>query len=281
MNLLLSGLLLSAISIWSAVVVLPDRNLHVVVCDVGQGDGILVMQGTTQMLVDAGSGNKVLDCLARHMPFYDHQIEVAIITHPQSDHFGGFADVVDRYEVGQFLSDGFDNNTKSWKNLKNKIANIPYHTLSSGEIVKLSDQVTFNVVWPSQSYVAEVPREGLDLNVVAVVGRLNFKEFDMLLTADADSQIELAEMATGLLTPVDVLKVPHHGSKTGMLPEWLDYLSPQIAVISVGKNNSYGHPSQKALDLLTERNIKTLRTDQSGDVEIISDGQNWWYNTAK
>ncbi len=278
MNWLVGGLLLSVVSIWSAAFTLPDQNLHVVVCDVGQGDGILVMRGTTQMLVDSGPDNSILGCLSRHMPFYDHRIEFAVITHPQLDHFGGFSSIVDRYTVAQFASDSFGNTTVSWLKLKAKIKDIPQITLTTGDQIKLDDQVKFGIIWPSAGYTASVETKGLDFNKVAIVGKVTYQDFDMLLTADADSQVELAQMATGLLGPVEVLKVPHHGSKTGMLPSWLEVIKPQLGVISVGKKNRYGHPHPQALDLLSSHQIKTLRTDQNGDVELISDGHKWWYN---
>jgi len=278
MNWLIGGLVLSAVSIWTAVVTLPATNLRVIVCDVGQGDGILVIKGTTQMVVDAGPGNKILECLAKYMPFYDHQIELGVITHPQLDHYGGFSAIVDRYQVDQFISDGFDNNNKSWLELKGKIKAIPHKTVHSGDVIKIGDQVHFAIIWPSATYAIEVNKTNLDFNTVALVGKLSYQDFDMLLTADADSQVELAEIATGLLAPVEVLKVPHHGSKTGMLPSWLEVIKPQLAVISVGKHNNYGHPHPVALDLLSSHQIKTFRTDQNGDVEIVSDGHKWWYN---
>ncbi len=281
MNWLIGGLVLSAISIWTAVATLPSSNLRVIVCDVGQGDGILVIKGATQMLVDAGPGNKSLSCLAKYMPFYDHQIELAVVTHPQLDHYGGFSAIVDRYQVDQFISDGFDNSNKSWLEIKNKIKAIPYKAVHSGDVIKIGDQVHFDIIWPTATYAAEVNKTNLDFNTVALVGKLSYQDFDMLLTADADSQVELAEIATGLLAPVEVLKVPHHGSKTGMLASWLEVIKPQLAVISVGKHNNYGHPHPVALDLLNSHQIKSLRTDQNGDVELISDGTKWWYKVDR
>lgn len=278
MNLLLAGLALAAMTTWGAVLTLPDNNLHVVVCDVGQGDGILVFKGTVQMLVDAGPGDRILDCLAKYVPFYDHQIELAVITHPQSDHFRGFAYILDRYTVSQIVSDGFDNSTSSWQELKSKMKDIPYKSVRTGDKIQLTDSVTFTIIWPSSSYASGLGLGDFDLNVVALVGKLSYGNFDVLLTADADSQVELAQLATGLLTEVDVLKVPHHGSKTGMLDEWLRVVKPQISVISVGKNNSYGHPAAKTLDQLTRVGSKTWRTDINGNVEFISDGSKWWYN---
>ena len=82
--------------------------------------------------------------------------------------------------------------------------------------------------------------------------------------------------STGSIPKVNYLKVPHHGSKNGLSQSLLDAASPQIAVISVGKNNSYGHPSKEVLNMLEAKEIKIMRTNEVGDVEIVSNGDNWW-----
>jgi len=104
---------------------------------------------------------------------------------------------------------------------------------------------------------------------------LTYGSFDVMLTADVDQGVEDEELATGLLKKTEVLKVPHHGSKTGMTERWLGIISPQLAIISVGRNN-YGHPSSEAMDLLSSKQIRVLRTDVNGDVEVVSDGKRWW-----
>ncbi len=272
---------MSAVSIWSAVATIPDNNLHVVVCNVGQGDAILVSLGTNQMLIDGGPDNSVLGCLSRHMPFYDRQIEVMLMTHPQADHLTGLIDVSKRYSVLRFIRSDVTNLTLGFKDLLKAVDHIPTHLATAGEEIKITTGksiANFKIVWPTAEFVTQNKDQIQDMNDFAISGDLNFGQFDMLLTADADSRIELAEMATRLLTEVDVLKVPHHGSKTGMLPEWLNMISPKLAVISVGKKNRYGHPHPDALDLLQSHQVKILRTDQGGDVEIVSDGKKWWYN---
>lgn len=271
---LVATLFLTAAAIWGAALTLPDNNLHVVICDVGQGDGILVFQGTTQMLVDAGPNDRILACLGKYLPFYDRQIEVAVITHPQLDHFGGLTAVVDRYSVLQFVSSDVGNSTPSWEELVNKIKDIPQDTVHSGDVIKIGGEVNFKIIWPPAglsdlSYLS-------DLNSFSLVGRLAWGDFDILLTGDADSQIQLAQMATGLLNEVEVLKVPHHGSKTAMLDEWLAVVSPEVAVISVGKNNRYGHPRPETLAQLERVGARVLRTDMDGDIEVVSDGKKWW-----
>ena len=280
MNSLVMGLVLGAAAIWGAIFTLPDNNLHVVICDVGQGDAILVSLGTSQMLIDGGPDNSVLGCLSRHMPFYDRQIEVMLMTHPQADHLTGLIDVSKRYSVLHFIRSDVTNSTLGFQDLIKATNRISMHFATAGDEINFKN-LKFLVVWPTAEFVAQNKDHVGDLNDFAVSGILTFGDFDVLLTADADSRVELAEMATGLLKEVQVLKVPHHGSKTGMLSEWLNMISPKLAVISVGKKNRYGHPHQDALDLLLSHQIKILRTDQSGDVEIVSDGRKWWYKVDK
>ena len=269
-------LALAALTVWAAVITLPDDKLHVVFCDVGQGDAILVYRKTTQMLVDGGPDNKVLGCLARHVPFYDRRIEVAIVTHPQADHMNGIIDVIKRYNVMQLVMGPENNSTVGFKELTRLIADnkLQATNVYSGDEIKMGG-IKFNVVWPERSWVLGANTEKTDLNEFGISGRLTYGNFDLMLTADVDQGVEADEIATGLLRQVEVLKVPHHGSKTGMTEEWLRIISPELAVISVGKNN-YGHPTKEALDLLGSNGARVLRTDTDGEVEVVSDGKRWW-----
>lgn len=261
---------------WAAVLTLPDDRLHVVFCDVGQGDAILIYRKSTQMLVDGGPNNKVLGCLARHVPFYDRRIEMVIVTHPQADHMNGIIDVIKRYNVMQFISSPVGNDTAGFKELQRQITShkLQVTNIYGGDEIKMG-RMKFNVVWPEKSWVLGANTEKTDLNEFGISGRLTYGDFDVMFTADVDQKTEPEEIATGLLRQVEVLKVPHHGSKTGMSQEWLRIISPELAVISVGKNN-YGHPTKEALELLSSSGARVLRTDKDGEVEVVSDGERWW-----
>lgn len=270
------------ISIWSAVAVMPDKKLRVTVCDVGQGDGILISRGTEQMVIDGGPNAAIIDCLDRHMPFFDRRIEVVILTHPEADHLTGLIDVVERYTVLQFVSSPIGKQTDGYRKLMAELNNkqVPTRVMYAGDKIKLGEQ-QFDVVWPEREWVEEQGLQVLgwatdkdEVNGYAVGGILKYGGFKMMFTGDADQQIEAEELAYGRLEKVAVVKVPHHGSKTGMTKEWLEALGAKAAVISVGKN-SYGHPTVEALKLLSDEKIKTVRTDQEGDIEIVSDGQKW------
>lgn len=249
---------------------LPDKNLHLVVCDVGQGDAILVSYKTTQMLVDGGPNASVLKCLGDHMPFYDRRIEVVVLTHPQADHMNGLIDVLKRYTVLQFVKLPIGNDTSGYRELMSEIRNkkLEIGSVYAGDVIKFAD-FQFGVTSPPRCVTPGRCEWGTDLNKSAIVGKLSFGDFDVLLTGDAGADVVPA-------VPAEILKVPHHGSKFGMTADWLARVSPYAAVISVGKRNSYGHPAEETLKLLRDEGIKILRTDQDGSVEVVSDGRSYW-----
>lgn len=275
----IAGMVLVVAAVWSAVGVMPDGKLHVYVCDVGQGDAILAVMGKIQMLVDGGPDERVGECLGKYMQFYDHTLEVVVMTHPQADHMTGLITVVQRYNIGEFVTVNAANSTKQFAALEQVLREkaIKVKFVANGDKIVVG-KLAFDVVWPSREFLeTHNGRNGTtDLNSFAVVGKLAYGRFDVLLTGDADQAVDSAMLGLGVLSPVEVLKVPHHGSKTGMTRAWLEAVKPQLAVISAGKNNRYGHPAQETLDLLKDEGIEIKRTDVDGTVDIISDGNKWW-----
>lgn len=282
---------LVGVVVWLAVLELPDNRLRVYFCDVGQGDATLVTWRTTQILVDGGPDGKVVDCLETGMLFYDRRLEVVVLTHPQADHYGGLVEVAKRYEIGRFVIGPEGSSTQGYRQLAQWLRDkrVPVVNVYSGDKI-VAGALALNVIWPVKEYVwahltgspseetgpvLGVTTDGTDLNNFSIVARLTYGDFDLLLTGDADSHTQLSQISTGLLTPVEVLKVPHHGSKTGMLSDWLALVRPQLAVISVGRNNRYGHPGQETLDMLQKVGARIYRTDQNGTINIISDGRSY------
>lgn len=237
-------LVMALVTIWVAVWTLPDNHLHVIFCDVGQGDAILVTHRANQLLIDGGPGKRVMDCLERHMPFYDRRIEAVVMTHANSDHSRGLDYVKQRYNV---------------------LVDRP--VLYRGQLLEVGE-IKFEVLSPDSKILGW---EGVSKeNEQAIVGLLIWGGFDALLTSDA-STVNYPEVGLG----VEVIKVPHHGSKIGWDSDWWRKAKPQLAVISVGKN-SYGHPTQEVIKTLSDLEITTMRTDRDGDIEVISDGERWW-----
>lgn len=263
---------LLAVLVLLALFSLPDKNLHLVFCDVGQGDAILATYGAKQILVDGGPDNKVISCLGKHMPFWDRKIEVVIVTHPQEDHYGGLVDVVRRYNVGFFLRPEVEGTSAGWQTLISELASkkIDAQFAKTGDKIRISN-LHFDILHPT---VASGQISFSDLNEYSVVGNLTFGEFDALLTGDIIPPASdlVAENVTG----AEVLKVPHHGSKNGLTEKLLQAANPKLSVISVGKNNRYGHPHEEVMKLLGSLGARVMRTDLEGEVEVVSDGHRWW-----
>lgn len=269
---------------------LPDSNLHLVSCDVGQGDAILVFFKSSQILIDGGPNRAVIDCLSRHLPFWDRTIEVVVLTHPQADHLNGLIDVLERYDVEQVVVNGVTNNTAGFRALQEAVFSegAMVHLPKRGDEIRIAP-ISLTALWPEERIgLAEVwkqsPSEAIlgaatfegEVNETSVVLQLNFGEFDALLTGDIGFPVEEELVSDAVLSRVEVLKVGHHGSKYASSEAFLDRLRPSLAIISAGQANRFGHPTAETLERLSSVGARVLRTDLTGDVEVVSDGKTYW-----
>jgi len=240
---------------------LPSKKAKVVVCDVGQGDAILATYKNIQILIDVGPNNKkVLSCLDRYMPFWDKRIEMIILTHGDSDHIGGLSDILRSYKIDNFYSNGLLN-----QNVEQKISS---KKIGQNDVIN-TNMFDFEVVNPTKNdpTTADVVLTGRDENKDSIVGYLRTNNWSMFMTGDMDLETEQRLVWREILDKkVDVLKVSHHGSESATSDEILDLLKPKVAVISVGKDNRFGHPRKEALERLNLRNIEIKRTDEIGNV---------------
>ncbi len=259
-----------------------DGKLHLVFCSVGQGDAIFIKTPTgSKILIDGGPDDSVLNCLSRHMYFFDRKIDAVIMTHPHADHLTGLISVVRRYNLMFYDIENLKTGGVESKILQDNLAikNLSANSLKKGDRLSNQSNFSLSILWPSEEYVkkglnfSSPEATDLDSNGLALVQMVVFGNFKVLLTSDTDY---LTEEEVGKETGfVDILQVPHHGSKTGISQKFLEEVGPKIAIISVGRNNKYGHPAKETLDLLKKNNVKVLRTDINGDIEIISDGKTW------
>jgi competence protein ComEC len=294
---LLSGITTGFIVLLSFIWTQPDGKLHIVFCNVGQGDAIYMrFVDGKDMLIDGGPNDRVLSCLGRHMPFWDRTLDIVALSHPQKDHMAGLLSVFNRYSVGYFVRSQVDTSSEDFRKLMDFVRekNITQKYMSAGDTMIISG-TSLSVVWPSSEQMAltRPPPDGsplrqgyegqadvlgtsVQLNDFSLVLALTYGTFDALFPGDADSHVEAKfDRLQAFDSPVEILKVPHHGSKTGMTEAFVNWIKPQIAVISVG-NNTYGHPTNEAIGLLKEAGSQVLRTDQMGDIEIVSDGHEWY-----
>ena len=290
-------LIITCALIWFAVFGYYRDNLRVIACDVGQGDAFLVTLKDFQILIDGGPNNKVLGCLAEHVPFWDRVIEVVILSHPQKDHFIGLIEVFKTYSVKYFLTTALDSGGVEWRVLKDLVrgSNTRVVNPSSGDKYGFG-LMYLDILFPSEEYLVENLKDykasnnkGVlgayisenDSNDLSVVLILSYKNFDALFTGDvspAISDLVAEEIEQRGFVGAEYIKIPHHGSKNGLTQELLNVVNPKIAVISVGKSNSYGHPHKEIMDMLNAKNIKVFRTDEDGEIVVESDGERFWFD---
>lgn len=250
-----------------------SKNLEVVFFDVGQGDAAFIEtpQGH-QILVDGGPDSSLPEKLAKEMPFWDRTIDLIILTHPEKDHMAGLLEVLKRYEVANVLWTGVVRNTADWQEWARLVAEegARTHIAEFGLKVKIG-QTFLYVLHPFENLEG---RNIEDSNNTSVIVRIVFKEASFLFTGDAYQSAENKIISLKADLDSDVLKAGHHGSKTSTGKEFVEAVSPEFAVISCGKDNSYGHPSPEVLEALEGAEI--LRTDKEGNIKFVSDGSKVW-----
>jgi competence protein ComEC len=261
--------------LWLVVLGFNEQKLlEVSFFNVGQGDAIFVeVPGGRQILIDGGPDNSILGKLKKEMPLFDNTIDLIILTHADADHISGLLDVLKRYRVKNILWTGAEKNNSwelaEWKDLLNK-EGAQIKIAQSGQRIFLSNdqKIFFDVIYPFESLEGRV-FDGL--NDTSIVGRLVFGENSFLFTGDGGEDVEREIVLKNNINS-DILKVAHHGSKYSTPEDFLQAVSPGLAIISVGENN-YGHPSKEVLARLAKFAIETLITQEKGDIKITSNGK--------
>jgi competence protein ComEC len=243
-----------------------NDNLKIIFFDVGQGDAALISQGQNQILVDGGKNGKlVLEKLGQYVPFWDRSIEMVAATHPDQDHIGGLIDVLKNYNAGAVLETraGSDSQTfKAWKEAVNQ-ENAENIEAVKNVTIKFPNGAEAEVLYPFFSI--ESPGSS-STNQYSIVIRLNWGKDSFLFTGDLPAKQELELTGDKLAQDSRVLKVAHHGSKYSTSVEFVKAVKPEEAIVSVGKNNSYGHPAPEVIDRLLQNGVKIYRTDEMGDI---------------
>lgn len=249
------------------------RGLTFAMMNIGQGDGLFIESPTgTQILFDAGPPNRVLGSLSRMMPLFDRRIDAIVVTNPDQDHIGGFADVLKSYKVGEVFEPGTANDSKTYQNLEKEIKdkNIPEILARRGMRLDIGGGAVIDILFPDQDVADWTSNDG------SIVAKLTYGTTSVMLTGDATIKTEgiiLGENKSSDLKST-ILKVGHHGSHTSTSPEFVKAVSPTYALISDGKDNKYGHPHQETLDTLNQEGAIIYRTDLLGDIIMKSDGKN-------
>jgi competence protein ComEC len=272
-------LLVVAILVWSVILTMPDDKLHVSFLDVGQGDAILIQTPNGQdILIDGGPDSQKINLeLSKKLPFWDRTIDLVVCTQPQADHITGLVEVLQRYKVKQVLEPGISYNSsiyQEWCNLV-KEKQIKRDKAQVGQEIDLGNGTKLEVLNPPAS-LWEGTSDDVDNN--GVVMRLSWGKVSFLFTADIREEVEFELIGQRANLKGTVLKVSHHGSKTSTTSQFLAAVDPEVAVISVGKDNPFGHPSpevwERLIGRLGEGNV--YRTDEDGTIEFITDGEKLW-----
>ena len=239
----------------------PDFKIHFI--DVGQGDAALVMCNDKYMLIDGGPSS-ASQIMYTYLENYGiDYLDYIICTHPDEDHVGGLSGALNYANVGVVYSSG-GQNTKAYNSF------ITYVDKSGSYIEQPTLSSTFELGDAEIEILAS--NIGND-NDESIVLRIDYGNTSFLFTGDAETITEKYLLNNNKDIDCDVLKVSHHGSNSATSEEFLKKVSPKYAVISVGKYNTYGHPTTEVLDRLASENVEVFRTDLNGDIIIYSDGE--------
>ena len=258
----------------------PDLRLHMTVLDIGQGDAIL-LEGPTggRILVDTGPDpDRLLALLDERLPAWDRRLDLVVITHPHEDHVSGLALLLDRYRIGGVAEPGMIGPGPGDAAFRRRMAELNRQTrvVAAGDRLAL-DGVRIAVHWPPPGSVPLRPTDGgTGVNNVSLVLDIAFGQRRMLLTGDVEQQIDPRLLAAGLAdtgSPLDVLKVAHHGSGSATTDAFVAQMAPRVAVISAGWGNPYGHPSPATVARLEQSGAQLFRTDLDGTIAISTDGR--------
>jgi competence protein ComEC len=257
---------------------IPDKNLHIVFLNVGQGDATLIRQGNQQVLIDGGPSSQTINLnLGKYIPFWDKVIELVVLTHPDADHLTGLVDVIQKYRVEQVLYPDFSSNTSLYQEWMALLHDRKVKSIvgQANQYVDLGNCISLSLLNPSIPTALETSSDDN-----GIVLRLDDRLVSFLFTGDISALGEFTLISNRANLESSVLKVAHHGSSGSTTEEFLNAVKPQIAVISVGENNKYNHPGSETLkrlnDCVGEGNV--YRTDESGTVEFITDGKKLWIN---
>lgn len=253
-------------------------NLAVHFIDVGQGDSVFItLPDGTSMLIDAGPGSASNTVVSTIKALGNESIDYAVFTHPHEDHIGGAPAVFQAFDVKGVWMPRTSHTTQAYENMLLAIERegLMIDEATAGKVIFDRGNLRAWLLNPSKA--------DINLNNMSAVVALTYDTITFIFAGDAESEAEAAMVRRSSLQlpDCDVLKVAHHGSSTSTTTEFLEAVSPEIAVISVGAGNSYEHPAQSTLDRLTARGAEVYRTDQHGTVTITTDGTTLDVTTEK
>lgn len=235
-----------------------DNNLRVYCLDVGQGDSILITNNNKTMLIDA-STNEMGSRVVKYLNDLGiKKIDYLVGTHPHEDHIGGLDNVIKNFDIGTIYMPNVVATTKTFEEVIDAISAKKLKVTSP----KTGDKFT---VGNAECEVMSIRNDKDDYNNCSIVIKMDFNNVSYLFTGDAEESVESSRK----WPHIDVLKVGHHGSNTSSSKKFLEQIKPEVALISVGQGNTYGHPTQATLKRLSNIGAKIYRTDENGTILLI------------
>lgn len=270
-SFLLIILLSFAVFSYKIVSPLEKHNFLVHFIDVGQGDSILIQANNKNLLIDSGTEDSI-DHLVKYLKKSKvKKLDYIIATHPHADHIGGMNVIIDKFNVGSFFAPKVSHTNESFKSmitsLKNK--NLPINILNSKKDISIDLGKNTNI-----KILAPTDKDYENINNYSPIIKIYYGKTSFLFTGDAEEELENEVLSENFILKANVLKIGHHGSNTSTSEEFLKDIQPQVAIISVGLDNSYGHPNYITLQKLNDNNVRVLRTDEDGTIVISSNGNN-------
>lgn len=247
--------------------------------DVGQGDSELIISGESAVLIDAGEAEYGSTVVKNIKALGIERLDYVIATHPHADHIGGLAAVIESFEIGKIIaprvSDEIVPSTAVYEGFLEAVSSKgkKLTAAKAGNKYELDGAVLEILAPVSDNYS--------DLNDFSVVCRVTKGNISFMFTGDASEPSESDMVSSGVDLHADVLKVGHHGSKTASSENFLAEVSPSACIISCGKDNSYGHPTQEALSRLECYTENIYRTDLCGNVTVFTEGEKLYVKTEK
>lgn len=242
-----------------------SENLKIIFLDVGQGDATLIQTSNQQnILIDGGPDKGIIYKLDQYLPFYQRRIDLMILTHPDPDHLNGLIEVLNRYQVKSFLFNGVFDESIDYQNFLRKIDEKGIKKEIAWQKGRINFQDGYlEFLFPLENLTGKSFKND---NEASIVLKLIVGQIKILLTGDATKAVEKQLIKENIDLSADILKVAHHGSRDSTGLEFLEKVQPKYAVISVGKNNKFGHPTLRVLKNLKKIGAKILRTDELGDI---------------
>ena len=256
-------------SISTAIPIEGELQMHVI--DVGQGDSILFLQKDCVMLVDCGPKNKATYVIEYLKQLGISKIDILVGTHAHEDHMGGMSEIIRNFEIETLYTPDHTKDTITTKWYMDFLDAVAEKEVN-WEYPKLAQK--FYLGSALIQVVSEGVKEDTNLNNQSIGLRVSFGDTDIVLTGDAEEKAERQMLSSGLDLEAEIYKVAHHGSDTSTSEDFLEEINPQYAIISVGKDNSYGHPTKSVIQRLEKKKIEVHRTDEEGNIVLSTDGKN-------